>query len=92
MQAQQCNTAETPAVTITGQAIDSASFRVLKHWRDDREEGEGLQSWLQRITQEALQDGTEKFGRLHHKGMKLDIDTEGSVPVLQKITRASDRN
>lgn len=39
---------------ISGHAIDSASLRIRKTWHENRQEEEGLYSWLLRLGSEAL--------------------------------------
>lgn len=64
-------------IDITPAAIDNASNRVRGIWKETRYshgEGEGLWSWLQRITAYAIEHG-EKLpsGKYRHAGIKFSI-------------------
>lgn len=77
-----------PKVHLSGHAIDNASLRVRKIWHETRGEDEGLFSWLQRITLEALEAG-EKLdsGKIKYLGMKLVIVEGEEYPSLKTIMR-----
>lgn len=77
-----------PLVEISGHAIDNASFRVRKIWHETRNDGEGLYSWLQRMTLEAQEHGEIlDSGKTKYKGMKLVIKEGDEFPVLKTIMR-----
>ena len=77
-----------PEVELSGHAIDNASLRVRKIWHEDRVDDEGLYSWLQRITIEAIKDGVKLDGdKIKWKGMKLVIIKGEEFPVLKTIMR-----
>ncbi len=77
-----------PMVELSGHAIDNASLRVRKIWHNDRGQDEGLYSWLQRVTLEALKDGVKlESGKIKYKGMKLVIAEGEEFPSLKTIMR-----
>lgn len=76
-----------PVVEVSGHAIDNASLRVRKIWHETSNEMEGLYSWLQRMTLEALKDGTTSHGKISYLGMKLVIEEGEEFPVLKTIMR-----
>jgi len=80
-------------VEISSHAIDQASFRCLKHWRADRQEDEGLYSWLRRITLEAVEHGTleedESDGRLLWKNMCLLITMKNPLILVSLFSRGA---
>jgi len=77
-----------PEVELSGHAIDNASLRVRKIWHETRGESEGLYTWLQRMTLEALAKG-EKLdsGKIKYQGMKLVIAEGEEFPILKTIMR-----
>lgn len=78
-----------PKVEISGHAIDKASLRVRKIWHSDRTEEEGLYSWLQRVTLEAVESGERlPNGKIKHKGMKFVVETGVEFPSLKTIMPA----
>lgn len=77
-----------PKVELSGHAIDNASLRVRKTWHETRDDDEGLYSWLQRITLEALEHGERlKSGKIRYLGMKLVIAEGEEFPTLKTIMR-----
>jgi hypothetical protein len=79
-----------PKVELSGHAIDNASLRVVKIWLQTSEPDEGLYSWLQRMTLEAIEHGHETgggFGVVVHKGMKFCIVDGEEFPTLKTIMR-----
>lgn len=76
-----------PKVELSGHAIDNASLRVRKIWHETRLENEGLYSWLQRMTLEAIKQGATIGDRIHYKGMKFCIADGEEFPVLKTIMR-----
>lgn len=78
-----------PKVELTGHAIDGASLRVRKIWHEtalDRDEG--LYSWLQRVTLEAIDCGEVlESGKIKYLGMKFVIEPGEEFPVLKTIMR-----
>lgn len=78
-----------PQVEISGHALDSASFRAHKIWERTRSKGEGLHSWLSRVTLEAMEHGEkDKDGRWHYIGLKLIIHRGEEFPVLVTVMTA----
>jgi len=77
-----------PVVELSGHAIDNASIRVRKTWHETKNDGEGLYSWLQRMTLEAIEKG-EKLdsGKIKYKGMKFVIVEGEEFPTLKTIMR-----
>lgn len=76
-----------PLVELSGHAIDKASLRCRKIWHQTRKEGEGLWSWLQRMTLEAIEQGAVTGDRIHYKGMKFCVMQGDEIPVLKTIMR-----
>jgi hypothetical protein len=67
-------------IEITPQAIDQASNRVRGVWGHTRIKGfngnedEGIYSWLQRITFEAIENGERlPSGKYRYAGIKLGV-------------------
>ena len=77
-----------PEVELSGHAIDNASLRVRKIWHETRGESEGLYTWLQRMTLEALAKGEKlESGKIKYQGMKLVIAEGEEFPILKTIMR-----
>lgn len=77
-----------PKVELSGHAIDNASLRVRKIWHETRGTDEGLYSWLQRVTLEALLQGVRlESGKIKYQGMKFVIEQGEEFPVLKTIMR-----
>jgi hypothetical protein len=76
-----------PKVELSGHAIDNASLRVRKIWYETSNENEGLYSWLQRMTLEALAQDEPIDGKVHYNGMKLVIAEGEEFPTLKTIMR-----
>lgn len=77
-----------PKVELSGHAIDNASLRVRKIWHETREKDEGLYSWLQRMTLEAVEHGELlESGKTKYNGMKLVIAEGEEFPTLLTIMR-----
>ena len=78
-----------PEVELSGHAIDNASIRVRKIWHETKlSEGEGLYSWLQRITLEAIENGEKmESGKIKYKGMKFVIKEGEEFPALITIMK-----
>lgn len=77
-----------PKVELSGHAIDNASLRVRKIWHETRNEDEGIYSWLQRMTLEALESGERlDSGKIKYQGMKFVISEGAEFPVLKSIMR-----
>jgi len=76
-----------PKINLTGHAIDNASLRVRKIWHETRGNDEGLYSWLQRMTLEAIAQGATIGDCVHYKGMKFCIAKGDEFPTLKTIMR-----
>jgi hypothetical protein len=76
-------------VELSGHAIDNASLRVRKIWHETaRDKEEGLYTWLQRMTLEALEKGERlESGKIKYLGMKFVIEQGEEFPVLKTIMR-----
>lgn len=77
-------------VEVSGHAIDRISQRHRKKWHETKKEGEGLYTWAQRMTLEAL-DSVKEYGEddlddgkltVEYKGMKLVIIMNQVIPTL----------
>lgn len=76
-----------PKVELSGHAINNASLRVRKIWHETRSDDEGIYSWLQRMTLEAMEHGRD-FGddeRFAYKGMIFVIAQGAEYPALKTI-------
>ena len=81
-----------PKVELSGHAIDRASLRVRKIWHETRGEDEGLYSWLQRMTLEAIAHGERlECGKIKYQGMKLAIGEGAEFPTLKTVMRIGGR-
>lgn len=78
-----------PKVELSGHAIDNASIRVRKIWHETKlNNDEGIYSWLQRMTIEAIENGFRMDnGKIKYKGMKFVIEQGEEFPVLKTIMR-----
>jgi len=78
-----------PKVELSGHAIDNASLRVRKIWHETRDDDEGLYSWLQRMTLEAIEKGeiNKRTGKTHYCGMQFAIEQGEEYPILKTIMR-----
>lgn len=76
----------TPELEISGHAIDRASLTCLKLWQLTRTEGEGLNAWLIRLSQGALDsvNGVVE-GKILFMGMKFVFEMDGVWPVLKTV-------
>lgn len=76
-----------PVVELTGHAIDNASLRVRKIWHQTaKDQDEGLYSWLQRMTLEAIENGEKlESGKILYQGMKFIIQQGEEFPILKTI-------
>lgn len=75
-----------PQIEISGHAIDRASLRCSRIWRESRDGEEGLYSWLERMTLEAIQHGAEtKSGKIEYRGMYFVVEQGEEYPVLKSI-------
>ena len=82
-----------PKVEISGHAMDSASIRVRKIWHQTREKNEGLHSWLQRITLEAIENSDQiENGKYRYNGMNLTVFAGEEFPILKTITRIKSKD
>lgn len=78
-----------PKVELSGHAIDNASLRVRKIWHQSRGKDEGLYSWLQRMTLEAIEKGVYvEDGKIEHMGVKWVIAQGEEFPTLKTVMRA----
>jgi hypothetical protein len=77
-----------PKIELSGHAIDNASLRVRKIWHETKLENEGLYSWLQRVTLEAIERGERlESGKIKYLRMKFVIEQGEEYPVLKTIMR-----
>jgi len=77
-------------IEISGHAIDRASFSCYNIWYLTRKKGEGLHSWLYRMSSESLKTINNKkrvkFRRsVIYKGMKLVFKFGKIYPVLLTV-------
>jgi len=78
-----------PKIELTGHAIDGASIRVRKIWHETKlNNDEGLYTWLQRVTLEAIENGTTlESGKIKYLGMKFVIEPGEEFPILKTIMK-----
>jgi hypothetical protein len=78
-----------PKVELSGHAIDNASLRVRKIWHETcLNADEGLYSWLQRVSLEALDHGEKlESGKIRHLGIKFVFEQGEEFPVLKTVMR-----
>lgn len=82
-----------PKVEVSGHAIDRASLRVQKVWRKTMLDDEGLHAWLQRMTLEALERGTQiKKEKYKYQNMSLVIFKGEEYPVLKSVMMTNTPN
>lgn len=76
-----------PTVEISGHAIDRASLRCLKIYLNNKNKGEGLYSWLIRISNEAIVNGEEKIKNniYRYKGIDFIFKFGEIYPVLKSV-------
>lgn len=79
----------TPDLDLSGHAIDRASIQLNKKWLSDQKPDEGLNSWLLRVSGEALQTEAYEDGTYYHKGIKFVFTMDGTWPVLKTVMRAN---
>lgn len=75
-------------VEISNHAIDRASLRVRKAWHYDRDQDEGIYSWLVRISTEALAEKNqqgEQNERMRYKGCVLVFTYGNFYPTLKTV-------
>jgi len=78
-----------PTVELSGHAIDNASLRVHKIWHENRDKDEGLYTWLQRMTLEAIDKGEQiDAGKFRYKGMKFVIASGEEFPILKTVMKS----
>ena len=75
-----------PSLEISAHAIDKASLRCRKIWHETAlSEEEGICSWLERVTLEALEKGVKRGDDVFYMGMKFVIYPGEEFPVLKTI-------
>jgi hypothetical protein len=77
-----------PTIEITGHAIDRASTFCFDIFKSDRRDGEGLNAWLIRVSEEARQYGDVVGEKTLYKGMKFVFEEGEFYPSLKTIIRA----
>ena len=77
-----------PELDVSGHAIDRASTDCRDIWHKSKLAGEGINSWLIRMSQEALaENDKDEEGRYYHNGMRFVFQIDGAWPVLKTIMR-----
>jgi len=75
-----------PEVELSAHAIDNASLRCRNIWHETSKKDEGLYTWLERMTLEALANGQDAVDEAYmHNGMKLVIVQGAEFPALKTI-------
>lgn len=80
-----------PKIEISVHAIDRASFKLIRHWEKTRETGEGLHSWLERITLMAISNGHLKDEKIIFQGIGFVVHKGEEFPVLKTVTVEKER-
>ena len=79
-----------PELEISGHAIDRASLRCLDIWRKNRNDDEGLNSWLARVSAEAIESVSGNISNNRKVGyldMLFVFEVMGKWPVLKTVMR-----
>jgi len=76
-----------PKIELSRHAIDNASIRVWKIFRSQSRKGEGICSWLERETLDAIENGIRHGDKIHHKGMRFVIAEGEEFPTLKTVMR-----
>jgi hypothetical protein len=76
-----------PEIELSRHAIDRASLYLLVKWSTDCNDNEGLATWLERVTLEALAQGVPIGNKIHYKGMKFVIKEGEEFPILVTVMR-----
>lgn len=85
-----------PGVDVSSHAIDRISVRCLRKWRKSREGNEGIYTWAQRMTMEALDayvakealgEKDEKMGviTILHNNIRWVILMDLAIPILKTV-------
>lgn len=75
-----------PPIEASSHAIDRASQRCLKVWKQTRDGDEGLCTWLCRLGAEALAKA-EGAETTHYAGMRWTFKYDGGWPVIVTVAR-----
>lgn len=76
-----------PEMELSGHAINRASFRCLKIWKEDRNDDEGLHSWLLRRGMEAFKKLKDDTTKVEHMGIKWAFEIGERYPVLKTVMK-----
>ena len=76
-----------PNIEISGHAVDRASLHCRKIWHETKTKDEGLNSWLIRMSNEALQVNDIKGEKYCYLGMKFVFEFGEYYPTLKTIIR-----
>lgn len=77
-----------PKIEVSAHAIDRASEHCLGNWHYDKAKGEGLYSWLSRVTLEAIAEGKQiEEEKYQWKDMKFVIAQGYEYPVLKTVMK-----
>lgn len=75
-----------PDIDLSAHAVDQASLRLLKRWRELGNKDEGIFSWLLRVGTQALKSGTYTGdNKIAYKKMLFVFDIEPDMPVLKTV-------
>jgi hypothetical protein len=84
----------TPAIEVSGHALDRASQQLLSKWKKDTDDGkkQGIHSWLIENAQKAIINGkSPEEGVYIYRGMKFIFLIGSAYPVLKTVMRKKNR-
>ena len=76
-----------PEIEISPHAVDRASTRFLKKWKETSGKREGLYSWLVRMALAALKQGKPKIDKIEYDDMYFVFSKDTRWPVLKSVMK-----
>lgn len=78
----------TPEMDISGHAIDRASLRIWKQFKNRIDPTVGFHAWLYSLAKKALDEGREiSQGKYLHDGIIFVFEVDCEWPVLKSVFR-----
>jgi len=81
-----------PKIEVSCHAVDQASKQCLDLWQLLANHREGLNSWLIRMGEEALERGNYMNGRYEYHGMRMVFKFGSVFPMLLTVSRLGLKN
>lgn len=85
-----------PDFEVSVHAVDRASTRCLDLYQAHRHKHEGIFTWLGRMAQKALNNGTkqDEGDTIHYRGMRFAFTTEENTewPILTTVSRVHSKS